>query len=63
MSQTGFKEGDEVADGTHNYRVLSVTRLHNPDLGSDLDMGRYTLLRDDGAMFSNMPGYLLRPCE
>jgi hypothetical protein len=57
----GFKIGDTVRDGWGVYLILAVERQDDPSLGSALDMGRYTLRRQDGdGLHYNMPGYLLR---
>lgn len=42
------------------YIIVAVELEDKPRLGVDLDMGRYTLLAQDGSLHYNQPGYLLR---
>lgn len=59
---TGFKAGDKVLghgiDGV--AEIAMVEKEHDASLGTDCDMGRYTIRTAGGRGIHNFPGYQLR---
>lgn len=54
-----IQPGDVVLMDDKQFLVVTVERNDDPGLGCGKDMGRYTLIDEEGRSYSNMPGYLM----